>query len=81
MRATAESLRHAVLLAIPDPWDQEDALLVSELLLRRFGPLDAQTWLSMPDGVLGGTPLVLIGEGRVREVVVRAREIQPRPKR
>lgn len=73
MKATRESLMKDISRAGLEWGDEEDAAGLVDVLLEGFTPLQAQTWLFLHDSELGGTPLIILEEGRYRDVVRRAR--------
>lgn len=55
--------------------DEEDAIDLADVLLTRYSPFEAFTWLGFYDAELDGTPLALLGEGKSRDVFQRARAL------
>jgi len=75
-QVTRESLI-AELRSLDLDWgDEEDLIILVDDLLKRFTPLGAWTWLAFWDEDLGGIPIVLVRDGRARDVIVRARVIR-----
>jgi hypothetical protein len=55
--------------------DEEDAKDLVALLLERYTVTLAWTWLAWHNERLGGMPIVLLQEGRGREVFAEARRV------
>lgn len=72
---THESLVDDLARAGLDFWTEEDADLLVCVLMERYSALEVQSWLFLYDSELDGTPLVLLEQGRGREVMRRARQI------
>lgn len=57
-------------------WDaEEDASSLLDILLESYDLEGAYTWLLFYNRILGGTPLVMLEEGRHREVFAEARRL------
>lgn len=55
--------------------DQDDAVALVDVLLAVFTPAGAYIWLAFYWEPLDGTPVVLLEQGRAREVFREARRI------
>jgi hypothetical protein len=55
--------------------DEEDAKALVELLLQKHTIIGAWTWLMWPDDELYSTPLILLQQGKSRDVFRRALQL------
>lgn len=58
-----------------DEFDREDVDMIVDILLEGYSPLEIMSWLFFLDSGLEGTPLIMLAEGRTREVTLRARRM------
>lgn len=56
-----------------DDFDLEDAEELVAVALEAFDPKYIMTWMAWPDDELGGTPIILIRQGQLRQVRARIR--------
>lgn len=72
---TREAVLHQVRHSGLDEFDVEDVECMVDLLLEAFTPLEVLSWLIFADPILEGTPVLLIQDGRLREVMQVARQM------
>jgi hypothetical protein len=61
-----------------DDFDMEDVGEIVDLLLKRYTPAEAASWLCLPDEKLETTPLAVLRDGGARRVLVAARRMVER---
>lgn len=75
MHATRDQLVSYINHGGLDEFDLEDVVNLVDMLLEALSPVQVMTWLSWRDEELGGMPLVMVREGRTRDVIRRARTL------
>jgi hypothetical protein len=75
MYVTREMILRDILQTGLDAFDIEDVEMLVNVMLQTFSALETQAWLMLYDSELDGTPLVLVEQGRIREVIARARKL------
>lgn len=72
---TRELVLHQVRHSGLDEFDVEDCERLVDLMLEAFTALEVLSWLIFDDPELGGIPVLLLKDGRLREVMTRARQM------
>lgn len=79
MYVTREMLLRDICQSGLDDFDLEDVKLLINVMLQAHSALETQAWLMLHDSELDGTPLFLVEQGRIREVIARARKLVSAP--
>lgn len=72
---TRDVVLHQVRTSGLDPFDVEDTERVVDVMLEAFTAFEVLSWLIFYDAELDGTPVLLVRDGRIREVMAAARQL------